>query len=1314
MKRLRRPWLWGGVVLFAIVCFFLVRHEIEAKLDPKVVSEQLTKAIGFPVHAENIKLGLTGDLSFINVQLEDEGKPFLSARSILVRLRFLPLLRGKVVIKSILADSPAVGLNQKSANRLLAKLQGVHGPSLQIPVAISHGTFLYTGENGKSIALNGVAGSIINSSPNPLVSLSFNDRGGGRYTVSGSVGPAAINLQGTAKKGSLAEIVNPFGIRPIPEFQGALDGTFTLAGKMEDLGINGDFSVDSGLFKGNATLSSFLTSNGSERFLHGKLYSGKGQLAGFGEFKSLGMTFRALKQNFIVQDGTLEFPSGIVQFGGKIEKSKQLSLRFSTKGFDPFSLPNFSGWGIQGSSGIGEGMVSGTFPNLTMKASAHFPAISMSQSVLKNVRVTVGALLSSQKARLTQFLVQTNGTPLSLKGEIGWDDARNIDLRLSKLNAKELAQLFGLERKLAPIQMILAGRVHYDRKSESWKGTVTAPAGQVVGEKFDRFQGTFSYQQKQPVLFSGTFDMKGRTAVISGDWKNGVGSFKLDADGFPMEQLPFLSNAVRDFRGIVSIHARYLTEKGGQSQVDFSLPKATYKGKPFPAVSGTLSGQGETLRFSPLNFTGLSPALSVSGEYHLDSKAMDFQGKLNGQNPGDLLAAFPGKIPRMSGNLYGPFHVSGVYPNVALDFNGDVRQAHFQGFTLPLGHLVLQGSLPSRFKIDFETNQFSLADFPLVHQFMPSLSGTGTLKVVSNPPAPGMNVSFRLNNTALNGKSLGPMEGSLVYRAPLVRVTHLAVPLTSPPLSVSGGINLEKKSVDLHSTLQGQSIAELAKVTGKTLGKIDGNLYGDVAISGSYPNVKLAFSGEGKNLVFSNMQLGDVTLSLTGTRTPHGYALTARGSHIQASRISALQKALPGISGELAFSAIASGSIVQSLNFELKKASWKGKAFPAFRGTLAWNDPIAKFSRFEIEGLTPPLSAAGEINTQNHQFHFSSNLQGQRVGELMKLMGVAAGNVDARLYGPLTASGTTDQMHVSFSGTGNGLKFNNLSLGSGHLALQGDSDAQKHFALHVTGSGIPAGSVQFLAQNFPGISGNVGFDVHLNTGNPNQATLDFGLSNASSHGRSFPELTGHAVWNAPQLLLSPLSAKLSPPLSVSGEINTQQKSIHLSGNLEGQAIADLLMLTGGASSQVNGRMYGPLVISGPSSSPQADFHGSVTSLEYRGIKIGDGKLDLVVSHSAINGKLVLNRPVSLDTNNSVFGGIIQQIPGIGNVLGNLTTNVILTGVIIRGTPQHPDVTPTFRQGAARATPSANPTPAAKPANQNPVMDILQQILKGQH
>lgn len=1305
---------WIFAVIFAVVLavlFFAAKSVLQSRLNSKALQAQLSKSLGVNASFQRAHVAWNGEFELEELTLEEQSKAFLSAKSARMHLSFLDLFQGRIRLKSLSLQNPNLALDQNLAQTLYKIIHENKTENQSFPVAISHGLFSYVSQNGKSLSFHDIHGGLTLAPGKIPLKLKFQDHENGRYTLSGALTAQDLNLEGTLENVQLTEIISPLGINPIPEMQGKIDGRFTVAGQPGHLAIESQFTEKSGLFKGSATVTATLDSTSKQTVLKGKLYSDHGEIEGVGNFKSFGVNFATPSEGFVFQNGIIEFPSGPVKFSGAIEKNYSLIVNFKSQAFNPFLLSNFSGWGIRSSEGKIEGVVSGTFPHLLVKTTGTFGKVWIGENRLDHVNLNVHARLGSENVKIEKFAVHSNQASLSFVGQLHWDNERNLRLRVSKVDANEMARLFHLENELAPLRMMLSGITSYQKSTRTWTGNVESTPGVIAGEPFDQFYGQFSYQEKKPVVFSGTFVMAGRKAEVSGTWKNHQGTLKLDAAGFPLERLPGIKGTAKDFRGIADIHARFSTNKDEKSEVSFSLPRASYKGKSIPPLQGTVFVQGNVVSLSSVRLTRTTPPLEITGEYNLKSKQMHLVADLKGQDSAALLSFASASPIKMKGSLYGKGEVRGVYPDLGVRFNGEVRNVEFQDFAFDSGHLTVEGALPSHFKVNFQTNQFSLAKLPVIHHLVPDLEGTGTLSLSSSPlsSAPDKqwaDVEVHLKQVSWKGKSYGGVEAKFNVHPPLITITRLQVPLTQPPLLVTGEVNTAGKKMQLRAHLEGQNIGDLAKEMGQPAGEAGGSLYGDLLITGFPPAVRLAFKGKGKNLRFSGMDLGEADLILQ--RLSSG-TLDIRASRLSAQKVSMLQNTFPGLSGELQVHFTGSSLHLQNVDFQLTHGQWQGKAFPSLSGTLTMEGKSATFSRLALGGISPPLLVAGEVNSETHEFRFKSSLEGQKVADLAGLLALSILQVNGSLYGPLFVFGNSSSTTLSFLGTAKGLKFHDLSLGSGHLEVHANSDSQKHFALHVAAGEISAGSVRLLAQHFPGISGKLGFEVSLNTASPNQASLSFSLTHAFWKGKNFPELDGQGLWIAPRLKLSPVSLKgISPPLSMSGEYNTETEAIHLSGELDGQWISDLLILAGSTNSQANGRLVGPVAVSGSTASPQLSFHGRVGQLAYRGIQMGEGSLDLTASQTALNGKLILFNPVSLDPNDSLLSGLIQKLPGVGNIFGNLTSHVLITGAIIRGTPQNPEFAPTLERTVVRKAPNPQNSQREEP---NPVVNILEQILR---
>lgn len=1199
-----------GIVL--AIGLFSVKSLVQSKVNLRVAEAQLSKYLGLDTHAASARVSWNGRFELMAVELKAGAQTFLSTDTVNLGFHWLDLLRGKVTVASIRLKNPKLVLNDQSVKALSALFHQKRTSTQTFPVTFSNGQFSYTALNGKKIIFTQTSGKFTLLPDGIPFQLKLQDPQEGQYDFSGTVAGDALNMQGKMKNIALSEIVTPFGINPIPELQGKISGSFDVTGKLKQLSIRTNFTESAGFFKGNAAVRATLEPTMGGALIKGELTSDNGQIEGIGAFKGFSVGFSTPSEGLVFQNGTIEFPSGVIQFSGAIRKDYSVAVHYKSDSFNPFSLPNFSGWGIRGLPGTLQGEAVGVFPRLSFTTQGYFPSMQIGQSQLKNLALAVKARLSSQNATIDRFALKSPQGNLDLTGALQWDNNHNLSLRFQRADVRQWASLFHLQNNLSPLQMLVSGSTAYEKSSRTWKGNVESGSGMIAGEAFDRFSGQFSYQEKQPVVFLGAFQMQGKTAQVAGTWKNGAGDFKLDAIGFPMERIPFLRSPVSGFHGLASIHAKFSTRSGSRNQINFSLPSASYQGKPLPPMEGVVSIQQDVIYFDSLRLTQTSPPVNITGQYNLKSKFMRMAASLNGQNSEKILSFidFPAKAGQA---LHGALEISGTYPNISISYQG-----------------------------------------------------------------------------------------------------------ITPSLSMTGTINLARKEVQLHSILNGESLADLSRMAGESVGTTRGNLYGNLTLSGSVSGMEMRFTGHGKNLSFSGMDLGEADLTLERTASGN---LSVRADNLDASRISVLQQAFPGLSGNLQIHASIMGSRISSFNFQLENGQWQGKSFPLFRGTLAVEGSITKFSSLNIGGISPPLSATGEVNSQTHQYRFGANLDGQRIADLMSIGGLQGHDLDAHLYGPMSVSGDSGTRSIRFAGTGKGLKFRGISMGNGHLDLMAQSDASKHYDVRVKASNIPAESVSLLARHYSGITGNVTIKASFNTSNTNQAALDFSLTEASRAGREFPELVGQSRWNAPILEFSSLSApKFSPPLVLTGSYNSDTRALSLSGHLEGQALSELLALAGVSSDEsANGNMTGPLTMQGPSDSPRLDFHGQISNLVYKGLHLGQGTLDVTATSNALDGELRLDNPATLAPTNSLVTSVIQQIiPQVGDIYQSIVPDVVLLGVKIHGTPKHPQFTPDFKQVAVQrklknkpAPAQSNPTPNS-PIPSNPVTDILNQILNPRH
>jgi len=671
----------GIVVLVLLVAFFVVRAAVQAKLNPKNVEAEISKSLGLEVHTDAVKLSWTGVFELIGLKLETQGKPFLSTPIAAINLHLFDLLHGKISVQSMNLQSPAIELDPSSLSQLSELMSHKAAAPQHFKINLSNGTFDYTAANGRKLTFNKIKGTLqLSGEANPIA-LRFQDASGGSYVVTGTTTTTGINLRGTVKKLSFAEIMGPVGINPLPEYQGDLNGEFTVGGTFNNLAFDSDFVVSSGLFKGTATLSAALETKKNKTLLHGKLYSGKGTIENVGAYKSFGLNFSTPSNGFVFQDGMIEFPNGTFQFSGEIDRRNRVTVKFRSAAFDPFALPNFSGWGVKGSEGKIAGKTSGGFPNLTLEARGSFPVITFGNHSMKNVSLALLSKISSQTLVLQQFRVTANHASLAMKAFARWDSARDITLKLSALDAADLAGIFGLRSQLSPMKMRLSVAVDYDHASKTWKGKVMSGNGKIDGVLFDSFGGNFSYFPGKPVDFSGGFERLGRTASMTGNWMNGGGTLQMDASGFPF--------AEGEFRGDADVHAKFAIPLKGENRVSFTLTHGAYQGKALPEISGVILLSSDMATFDPLTVSGVKPALVLTGKVNTQTRGLHLSGTLSGQSISSLMALAGGSASGVEGNLTGPLTISGSTGAPRLDFRGTASNLVYKGMKLGEGHLDL-------------------------------------------------------------------------------------------------------------------------------------------------------------------------------------------------------------------------------------------------------------------------------------------------------------------------------------------------------------------------------------------------------------------------------------------------------------------------------------------------------------------------------------------------------------------------------------------------------------------------------------------------
>jgi hypothetical protein len=425
-----------------------------------------------------------------------------------------------------------------------------------------------------------------------------------------------------------------------------------------------------------------------------------------------------------------------------------------------------------------------------------------------------------------------------------------------------------------------------------------------------------------------------------------------------------------------------------------------------------------------------SPLL-FSGYFNRQTKKINLEGDLKGEDPGFVLSMFEPNLPPMGGSIYGKLAVSGIYPNLSVSFSGEVQNAFFQNITIPTGKLLVHGELP-RVSLQFHTDQFSLASLEFLTQFIP-MNGTGSLDIATHGSFGHFSILFHFPNVSFNGKPVGAFIGSMQYHSGILEVKQLALPFLSPPLIFSGALNAHTRSVNFDVDFMGQKVSNLATLLGKSEFSVDGNLYGRGSLKGVLPKIRFEFLGKIDNLSFNKMSLGKAALHAEAFPSENGFNLNADIEGLSLASFSSLQKVLPGLTGGLSLDFLKSEK-GDEVSFHTANAFLKGKKFPDVSGQLLLKLPWVQVMALDVT-LHPPLSLLGSINTTSQGVQLSGELQGQEIADLMLLAGSSSNGINGNLNGPLKIDGTFDAPVVHFNGKVDHLRYRDITLGSGKLVV---------------------------------------------------------------------------------------------------------------------------------------------------------------------------------------------------------------------------------------------------------------------------------------
>lgn len=447
----------------------------------------------------------------------------------------------------------------------------------------------------------------------------------------------------------------------------------------------------------------------------------------------------------------------------------------------------------------------------------------------------------------------------------------------------------------------------------------------------------------------------------------------------------------------------------------FKLKGAVWQGQRVPEVEGQGTVAGEVTTVAA-RITGVSPPLDVAGR--LDGAAGTFTATttLNGQDIGAARRLLPAALPAVSGRVYGPLTVAG--PGLSQHFEGDVK--------------------------DFKSSDLSMATLHM------SIQGAGgvTRATVSAPQ-----VTWR-------GHTYGAVSCRIELKKGTLSIQNLALPLTQPPLSLSGTIDLASGRLRLQTVLSGMAVDKLLGAVAPEVSAAGGTLTGRVVVDGRTSRPTLRFDGRAADVaglsgrvqlsirqspggIAGTWRVSGGTLyrqglpAMRGTLSGNATTMSVQGS-FAAQSMPLVATRFPGLAGRVTFRAKMSPSARSAVAVDgtLTRATLAGRSFPSVRAVgSADRAGHAQLSTVSVASLG--MTLWGAVDFEQQTLALSGTLRSTPLQELTRLAGSPGQGASGLLSGPLLVSGTLDAPRVQFQGRVARLTANGLALGAGRLNLTG-------------------------------------------------------------------------------------------------------------------------------------------------------------------------------------------------------------------------------------------------------------------------------------
>lgn len=1043
---------------------------------------------------------------------------------------------------------------------------------------------------------------------------------------------------------------------------------------------------------GNADGSFSLESKNGKTTLEGKIKIPKGKFINGPEFALLTADFKAPYSEFYLSNGEMTILGGQLKFGGELNKAGNIFFNFSSSNLNLSDNQWFKKHNIIFAEG---GTIGGSIKGkLNVKEFAD-PA--------EGGAGTGGSVNLSGN-------IKVNNQLLPLSGDLKWSQDKAAFLTIKDINLTKLSNILQLPHYLKPIDGLMKINMSFlkqqkgveDPDNRGVKGDMEVANGVLAGQRFNSININFNETTQKELLYTGTLLQNGKTVNMEGAISENDFNIKLSADRFPIKNI-YLLHKFPDLYGNLTFNALFSSKNPDSSQIQFDLKDGLYKGKAIPKINGTLLWQNSAIQLSPVTLSSLSPPLKFSGTINPKTNSMSLSGDFNGQEIKDTVTFIPYSNQMsnsINGKLYGNLKVNGSFSTPELSFTGKVKEIYWDNILLGNGTAVFSGTLPDKLKVEFHSTGLKIASLPSVSKFLPSLDGTASIDLEYNGHNTG--IQIKTSKTTFQGKPLSPITGTFLFAPPILTIEHLELPILTPSLPITGSINTKTNELKLTASLTGQEMDQIANLQSTILSPsntnpIKGNLYGSLKLSGKLPYQVITFSGHGNAIQVEKLVLGNGDLNFSFQPTAkNSYKADFAVSKLNIKQLEFLSSQIPNLSGYLALEGeyISDGKPL-SLNFFLSNLTLEKRPLPSLSGVFKWQEPSINLPVLRL-ATTPPVDGNGEINTSTKTFSFKAALSGQSASTLAQLGGISLNNIDGKLTGKLAVTGTPSQMQAFFKGKGTHMVFNDSALGSGQVEVTAKPATGQ---IEVKVDEMQAQQLSLLQGQFPGLTGKAKFQVNYNLQSQSESKIRFGLTNATYKGSSFPSIDGFFTWKDPLVQISTLKLyDITPPLDLTGSINTRSQLLSIDGLLSGQSLATLMKLAGASNLEMDGRLHGPLDIRGISTDPHLSFKGKLSNLVYHKMELGTGDLILTATPSMLDGRLTLH-------------SLGAPLAMLGQMFG-LNANNIQPVILIKGSPKNPKITivPELKQ---ESTPSTQQRPEVEkvPRGEEILEDILQGIFK---